>query len=176
MTAETLLAEVAALGVRLSASGDKLRIEAQTGAITPALRDRLAAAKPELIARLQAEAPAAEATPEPAPAPHPGLDAILSMPLEAVGRRSLAVRVKLPDGSECWFCSGAAEVVILRGEGVERGAIWTAKELASVIGAGWTRETIGRLIAVKREFPGARIVTDDEPGPVLPGSGGPGGA
>lgn len=113
--------------------------------------------------------------PEPTP-PTLNVDTVLGMPLAEFGRRHLALRVRLPDGSMCWFCSGAAEVVILRGEGVERGAIWTAKELASVLGDGWTRETIGRLIAVRREFPGARVVTDQEPGPVLPGSGGPGGA
>lgn len=87
-------------------------------------------------------------------APTPGVDAILGMPLEDFGRRHLALRVRLPDGSTCWFVSGADEVVALRTEGIPRGSIWTARELAAVLGDGWTRETIGRLIAVKREFNG----------------------
>lgn len=79
---------------------------------------------------------------------------IFSMSLEEFGRRHLAVKVKLPDGSTCWFVSGPDEGAALRRDGVCRGSIWTAKELADVMGAGWTRQTIGRLIAVKRTFQG----------------------
>jgi hypothetical protein len=101
-----------------------------------------------------------EAPVEPTPAPAPSVDAILGMPLTVFATRHLALRIKLPDGSTCWFCSGAAEVTVLRREGVERGLIWTARELADVVGAGWTRATIARLIAVKRVFAGAMIPRD----------------
>lgn len=146
---DALLAEVARLGITLSVNGDKLRIEAPTGTVTPELRAQLAAVKPAILARLR------DGSPTPAsPTPQPGLDAILSMSLADFGRRHLALRIRLPDGSTCWFCSGPNEVAALRSEGVPRGAIWTARELGDVLGAGWTKETIGRLIAVKREFNG----------------------
>jgi len=103
---------------------------------------------------------APDLTTPPATPPPPDVDTILGMPLEDFGRRHLAVRVRLPDGATCWFVSGADEVAVLRGEGIERGAIWTARELADVVGAGWTRETIGRLIAIKRTFEG---VVEDTP-------------
>jgi hypothetical protein len=167
MTAlDVFLGELTTRGIRLSINGDRLRIKAPTGAVTPELRERLAAAKIELIAKLRAEAPAPEAPLE----PHPSLDGMLSMPLAAFGRRHLALRVKLPDGSECWFVSGADEVAVLRGEGVDRGLIWTARELADVLGAGWARETIGRLIAVKREFGG--VVEPVAPPPAETTNGG----
>lgn len=94
----------------------------------------------------------------------PPVETLLSMPLADFATRHLALRIKLPDGSTCWFVSGPAEVAILRGEGIERGAIWSAKELADVLGAGWTRETIGRLIAVKRTFGGAAVASTPPPG------------
>lgn len=91
----------------------------------------------------------------PAATPTLDVETILSMPLSEFGARHLAARIQLPDGTQCWFVSGAAEVAVLRGEGVDRGLIWTARELADVLGAGWSRETIGRLIACKREFDGS---------------------
>lgn len=100
-------------------------------------------------------------SPEPTPAA-PDVDTILSMPLPEFGTKHLALRIKLPDGSQCWFCSGAAEVAVLRGEDVPRREIWTAGELAGMLGAGWTRETIATLIAVKREFDGT---VQPAPGP-----------
>lgn len=109
-----------------------------------------------------------EQTP-PEQTPTPDVDTILGMPLAEFGAKHLALRVRLPDGSSCHFVSGADEIAVLRGDGIPRGVIWTAKELADVIGTGWTSETIGRLIAVRREFPDARVVTPDDPGPVLRG-------
>ncbi|MFZ5702696.1 MAG: hypothetical protein ACOY4P_15230 [Pseudomonadota bacterium] len=120
---------------------------------SPLSNDELAAT---VLARLRVPSPpsVSDVPPPTEPPPTADLDAILGMPLADFGRRHLALRVRLPDGSECWFCSGADEVAVLRGEGIARGAIWTASEVASVIGAGWTRETIARLIAVKRIFDG----------------------
>lgn len=111
----------------------------------------------EHAAKLLSKAPDAvrvvEPTP-PEPPRTPDVDSVLGMPLEEFGRRHLALRIKLPDGSTCWFVSGPDEGRVLRSEGVPRGDMWTARELSSVIGDGWTRESIGRLIAVKREFDG----------------------
>ncbi len=50
MTTAELLGELVALGVTLRAEGGELRVSAPRGALTPALRERLAAAKDELLA------------------------------------------------------------------------------------------------------------------------------
>lgn len=49
MTAATLIRELADTGVRVSATGDKLHVEAKPGTVTPELRDRLKAHKAELL-------------------------------------------------------------------------------------------------------------------------------
>lgn len=49
MSAATLLEELAALGLRIAADGDRLRIRGPTAAITPDLTDRVRALKPDLI-------------------------------------------------------------------------------------------------------------------------------
>ena len=92
-----------------------------------------------------------------------GVEAVLSLPLAEFATRHLALRVRLPDGSTCWFCSGPDEGAVLRSEGVPRGEIWTASELRDVIAAGWDRTTIGQLIAVKREFNGTVGPSSDAP-------------
>jgi hypothetical protein len=91
------------------------------------------------------------------------VDAVLSMPLDAFGRHHLAVRVRLPDGAECHFVSGAREVDILRKEGIPRGEIWTARELLDLLGATRDKTSIATLIAVKRTFDGT--VGEPEKGP-----------
>jgi non-ribosomal peptide synthetase component F len=48
-----LLAELSRLGVSASAEGDRLVLRGPQGAITPALRERLARSKPELLERLR---------------------------------------------------------------------------------------------------------------------------
>ena len=57
MSAQALLDDLQARGVRISANGDRLRIIAPPGTVTPELREQLAANKPQLIdALLQREA------------------------------------------------------------------------------------------------------------------------
>ena len=53
MTAATLIAELADAGVHLSRRGDRLHVEAQTGTLTPAIRERLIANKADLLAWLE---------------------------------------------------------------------------------------------------------------------------
>jgi amino acid adenylation domain-containing protein len=48
-----LIEQLSALGVRLSAEGDELRVSAPRGALTSELRTRVAAQKPQLLARLR---------------------------------------------------------------------------------------------------------------------------
>jgi hypothetical protein len=48
-TAETLIRDLSARGVRLSRNGDKLRVEAPAGVLTPTLRAMLLEAKPAIL-------------------------------------------------------------------------------------------------------------------------------
>lgn len=49
MTAALLLAEACAAGIKMTAQGDRLHIEAKTGTLTAEFRDRLAAEKKALL-------------------------------------------------------------------------------------------------------------------------------
>lgn len=61
MSASALLSELRAAGVTLAATGDRLKIEAAPGIITPELTARLKASKPELLAILAGNAAANDA-------------------------------------------------------------------------------------------------------------------
>jgi DNA polymerase len=56
MRALDLLSEMSVRGVLLSLAGDKLRVDAPLGAVTPELRAQLAVAKPDLLLELRARA------------------------------------------------------------------------------------------------------------------------
>ena len=120
----------------------------------------------ELARKVVGKAPDPAPRPDPPPTATPDAARVLGMSLEQFGQAHLAVKVKIPDDTEPhWFVSGPPEVEGLRKEGVSRGVIWTARELADVMGAGWSRETIGRLIAVKRTFDGTVGHTPGEQAP-----------
>ena len=53
MTAAAMIAELAQAGIHLSRHGDRLHVEAKPGTVTPAIREQLAAHKPELLALLE---------------------------------------------------------------------------------------------------------------------------
>lgn len=57
MTAKALLADLVARDVRLSAAGDKLRVNAPRGALTAELRRALLDHKPELLKALRQRTP-----------------------------------------------------------------------------------------------------------------------
>jgi hypothetical protein len=59
MSAVELLDTLTASGVRVWAEGGKLKLDAPRGVVTPELKDRLTAHKPELLAALTADAPEA---------------------------------------------------------------------------------------------------------------------
>lgn len=56
MSAVALLNEIRAAGIAVNVDGDRLHVEARHGTITPELRDRMKAHKPELVAILRARA------------------------------------------------------------------------------------------------------------------------
>ena len=53
MTAIAMIAELAHAGIHLSRRGDRLHVEAKPGSVTPAIRERLAAHKSDLLACLE---------------------------------------------------------------------------------------------------------------------------
>ncbi len=53
MSAAELLTELQHRGVQVTAEGDRLKIRGPRGAVTPELRERLAASKPDVIAALK---------------------------------------------------------------------------------------------------------------------------
>jgi len=55
MTAVEVLTELERLNVKVSLNGDKLRLQAPVGVITPALKEAILEHKPELIAVLSGE-------------------------------------------------------------------------------------------------------------------------
>jgi hypothetical protein len=54
-TAENLIRDLSARGVRLARHGDRLHVEAPTGTLTPELRETIAEAKPAILAALDAD-------------------------------------------------------------------------------------------------------------------------
>ena len=52
MSAAELLTELQTQGVQITADGDRLRIRAPRGTMTPELRERLAKSKPDILAAL----------------------------------------------------------------------------------------------------------------------------
>lgn len=61
MSAVELLTELESRGVHITADGDRLRIRAPKGAITPELRERLEQNKPEIISALMPSRPELDA-------------------------------------------------------------------------------------------------------------------
>lgn len=60
MSASALLAELRAAGATLAVAGDRLKVQAAPGIITPELTARLKAAKPDLLAILGGAMPPAD--------------------------------------------------------------------------------------------------------------------
>lgn len=60
-SAAAVLAETRAYGIELAAEGGELRIHVQAGVLTPALRAKIVANKPELLALLRRQAESAAA-------------------------------------------------------------------------------------------------------------------
>ena len=61
MSAQDLLTDLQSRGVQISAEGDRLRIRAPKGAITPELGERLEQNKPEIISALMPSRPELDA-------------------------------------------------------------------------------------------------------------------
>jgi hypothetical protein len=107
-----LLADLRRLGLKVHPEGDRIRISPKT-ALTPELRQTLVTKKGEVLAALSMEA------------------RILQMPLDRFELEGRRIEVRVPRLRETlWFVPTRRDVDILMARGIQRGRIWTAKELA----------------------------------------------
>ena len=131
----TLLVDLRRRGLALTAEGSRLRV-APKSALTPELRETLAARKADLLAALSVE------------------DHLLQMPLDQFEREGPLIEIKVPGFPETlWFAPGDREREILVVRGISRGRIWTAHELMDL----WkipslTREQAQTLARIKADF------------------------
>jgi tubulysin polyketide synthase-like protein len=139
MTTADLLSDLQARGIRLQANGDRLRVEAPTGVLTPKVRETLAARKAELLQLL---------------APDPSR--LLAMPLDAFAAAGQMLEVHVPWWPDrLWFVPDAPAAAILTHEGMSRGRIWTAGELADLLSIpGLTKEGVQRVAEARIAFDG----------------------
>jgi TubC N-terminal docking domain len=78
MNAVELITELRSLGVALEAEGDRLRIEAPKGAVTPELREALTASKDEVIRLLALRRQSVTVSESVGPCPHCGSPLLVS--------------------------------------------------------------------------------------------------
>ncbi len=128
--------------VEIRRHGDMLRLHGPKGAIDPNLLEEVRAHKPDLLAWLGHR------------------DRLAEMSLDEFSRQESAIEIRvhwLPE--TLWFVPGVSRADALVGQGVPRGRIWTAGELADLASVpGVTREDIRNLARLKAGF-GAEIVS-----------------
>jgi hypothetical protein len=126
MTASGLLSDLQARGVRLQVSGERLRIEAPSGVLTPELREILAAHKAELLGILRREQRTRERA--------LGASPILALPLDAFATSGQMLEIYGPRWQDpLWFVPTERDAEELVREGITRGRIWTAGELRDLL-------------------------------------------
>ena len=114
--ARTLLRDLRIRGVRLATRGDRVHVEAPPGLVSPEAREQLAAAKADVLAQLTVE------------------ERFIGMSCREFGLQRFAVEVRIPgvDGT-IWLAPQATDAVRLVAEGIGRGRILTARELADLL-------------------------------------------
>ena len=139
--ARTLLRELRARGVRVAARGNGIHVEAPTGVVSPEAREQLSAAKPEVLAQLTAE------------------NQVMGMSCGEFGRQHLAVELRIPGLDETlWLAPQPADAARLATEGIGRGRIFTAHELADLLSIpALTADEFHKIALLKVAF-GADIV------------------
>jgi hypothetical protein len=143
VSAEELLAELRARGATVTTVAGRLRVEAPKGALTPDLRTALEARRGDLLKALGG-------------GPAPAVEQLLALPLDrfAEARQLLQVHVRWWPES-LWFVPSSADAEDLRREGVSRGRVWTARELADLLAIpGLSRDAILTAAQAKLAFGG----------------------
>jgi len=139
----TILSQLRRAGAVVQlAGGDRLHIESPRGLLTPERKKALQDLKPDLLARLAEEA------------------RIIGMSLDEFERCGHALEVRVPWLPETlWFVPRVEHVAILANEGVARGRVWTARELADLASIeGLPSDDIRAIGQLKAKF-GAQIVS-----------------
>ncbi len=138
----TLLVELRRKDVRIDVVGDRLRVSAPRGAVLKETRNALRAHKAELLTTLRIEA------------------RLLGLSLDDFAEQDYSIELAVPWLEETiWFVPDVEHIRELTQEGVNRGRIWTAGELADL----WripnlTGTDIEPLARLKAAF-GAEILT-----------------
>jgi hypothetical protein len=137
-----LVRELRRKGVTLVLSGDRIVLEAPSGAITPEHRETLRAAKLELVRVLEKEGQ------------------VLEMSLREFEQHGCPIEVTVPWLEHTlWFVPRADDVGKLMAEGVGRGRIWTTRELRDLLSIpAICRDDIHNIGRLKAAF-GAGIVS-----------------
>lgn len=153
MSPTQLLMELQRCDVTLTVVGDRLRVDAPTGAVTPELRDALVMHKAELLGLLL------EHSCSDSPTRSDRADRFLDMTLTQFAREGVSIEVGVDwrEGS-FWFVPTVADVECLARQGVSRGRIWTAAELMDLMSIPKvTADQLKTIAAVKLEFGGQLI-------------------
>ncbi|MBZ5639929.1 MAG: hypothetical protein LAO51_14375 [Acidobacteriia bacterium] len=131
-----LVRELRRKGVTLALSGDRIVLDAPSGAITPEHRETLRAAKLELVRVLEQEGQ------------------VLEMSLREFERCGYAVEATVPWLSETlWFVPRVEHIRVLMADGVRRGRIWTARELTDLLSiSGMNPQDIAGFARLKAAF------------------------
>ena len=135
-----LLRDLRVRGVRLSADGTRLRVQAPAQVISEDERRSLADVKPLVLATLAREAK------------------LLTLTVSEFGRQDLGVEVAVPWLEETvWLVPRVDQADRLVRSGVKRGRIWTATELADLFSIdGVSPDDIARIGRLKAMF-GAEV-------------------
>jgi hypothetical protein len=163
MTAAAILAELRRAGATIEARDGRLRIEAPEGILTAELRTTLGERKSELLDLLREPAPGTlcPGTPD----FQEVVSRLLRLTLTAFADADTCLELSvawLP--VSLWFVSTEADAEALATEGVTRGRVWTAAELADLLALGPSQET-GQLVAhAKLAFDGD-LAAVRQPGP-----------
>jgi hypothetical protein len=142
MTAtRSLLRDLRLQGVRLATRGDRVHVEAPTGVVSPDAGEQLAAVKAEVLAQLTVE------------------EQFIGMSCSEFGRRRFAVELRIPgvDGT-IWLAPQPVDAARLVAEGICRGRILTACELADLLSIETITSDDFKMIARLRVAFGAEIV------------------
>jgi hypothetical protein len=139
--ARPLLRELRVQGARLAVRGDRVHVEAPTGLISPENREQLVAAKSDVLAQLAFE------------------ERFSDMSCSEFARQHFAIEIRVPgvDGT-IWLVPQPTDAVRLVFEGIRRGHILTADELADLLSIETLTSNDFQAIARLRMAFGAEIV------------------
>ena len=139
--ARSLLRDLRIQGVRLATRGDRIHVAAPAGVVSSDTREQLAAAKTDVIAQLAVE------------------ERFIGMSCSEFAQQRFAVELRIPsvDGT-IWLAPQPRDAARLVSEGISRGRILTARELADLLSIEKLTSDDFQAIARMRAAFGAEIL------------------